>query len=174
MMKISAIEQIFSIANQRGRLLSRSIFENLIWGDKFATKDKAVNILEKSGLKSLVDDKGINFMITDGGDNISGGQRQRMIIARALMKDKSKVIIFDDSFSALDTKTEAEVIRNILDIGKTTIFVSQRVSTVKKCDKIIIMDAGKIVDIGKHEELLNRSTMYREIVESQKINEDSN
>lgn len=168
------LRKCFSIANQRGKLFSASIFENLLWGDEFSSREKAVKILKKSGLEEFVYDKGLDFSLTDGGDNISGGQRQRMIIARTLMKDESDIFIFDDSFSALDTKTEAKVLQNIIDMNKLTIIVSQRVSSIKRCDKIIVMDSGSIIDVGNHNELFERCDIYKEIVESQNIDEDSN
>ena len=106
--------------------------------------------------------------IEQGGTNVSGGQKQRLTIARALLK-KPKIIILDDSTSAVDTKTEALIKKKFTqELPNTTkIIIAQRVSSVQDADKIIVMDNGKITEIGTHEELLENSQIYREVYESQ-------
>ena len=111
---------------------------------------------------------GYDTYIEQGGTNVSGGQKQRLCIARALLK-KPKILIFDDSTSAVDTHTDA-LIRNALrkEIpGTTKIIIAQRISSVQEADRIVVMDGGRITDCGTHEELLKSSAIYREVYESQ-------
>ena len=111
---------------------------------------------------------GIKMEISQGGNNVSGGQRQRLSIARALVKDAG-IYIFDDSFSALDFKTEAELRKALLKYTKdaTVLIVSQRIGTIMKADKIVVLNDGKIAGVGTHEELMESCGVYREIALSQ-------
>lgn len=114
-------------------------------------------------------------ILSRGGVNVSGGQKQRLCIARALLK-KPKVLILDDSTSAVDTKTDAQIQRAFVTyIPETTkIIIAQRISSVQHADKIIVMDDGKISAIGKHEELLKTSPIYKEVFDSQQKGENDN
>jgi ATP-binding cassette, subfamily B, multidrug efflux pump len=118
-------------------------------------------------------DKGFESEISQGGSNISGGQKQRLSIARALMK-KPEIFLFDDSFSALDFKTDSALRKALNErIEKSTIIiVAQRVSSIMNAEQIIVLDEGKIVGIGTHKELLQNSKTYREIAESQLSKEE--
>ena len=119
-------------------------------------------------LEDLISEKGLGTPILQQGKNLSGGQKQRLTLARNLLK-KSSIYIFDDSFSSLDFKTEAEI-RNVISkklCGKTLIFVSQRISTIKNADKIIVLNDGKIAKIGTHDELLKSCEIYKKIADLQ-------
>ena len=111
---------------------------------------------------------GYNTVIEQGGTNVSGGQRQRLCIARALLK-KPKILILDDSTSAVDTSTDAKIRKAFAEEipGTTKLIIAQRISSVQGCDRIIVMDDGKVNGFGTHEELLKSNDIYREVYESQ-------
>ena len=155
---------------QKNVLFSGTIAENLRWGNKDATDEELVHACKLSQADEFIKTfpEGYNTYIEQGGTNVSGGQKQRICIARALLK-KPAILILDDSTSAVDTKTDA-LIRKAFkeEIPNTTkIIIAQRVSSVQEADKIIVMDDGKINDIGTHDELLSRCEIYREVYESQ-------
>ncbi|GHO84448.1 ABC transporter ATP-binding protein [Dictyobacter formicarum] len=155
---------------QKAVLFSGTIKDNIRYGKENATDDEiehAARIAQATEFISGMKD-GFDSVIAQGGTNVSGGQKQRLSIARALVR-KPEIYIFDDSFSALDFKTDARLRAALKDETRTsTVFiVAQRVSTVMDADRIIVLDEGKIVGIGNHRELMNTSTVYREIVSSQ-------
>ncbi len=159
---------------QRAFLFSGTIADNLRYGDKAATADELWTALEIAQAREFVEEmaEGLKAPITQGGTNVSGGQRQRLSIARALVK-RPEIYIFDDSFSALDFKTDARL-RAALSrqLGDATvIIVAQRVGTIMHADQIVVMDDGAIVGLGTHHELLEACPTYREIVFSQ-LNEE--
>ena len=155
---------------QKNVLFSGTIKENLRWGNENATDEelvRACTLAQADGFISEFPD-GYDTYIEQGGANVSGGQKQRLCIARALLK-KPKILILDDSTSAVDTKTDS-LIRQAFknDIPDTTkIIIAQRVSSVMDADKIVVLDDGKISAVGTHEELLAASSIYREVYESQ-------
>ncbi len=155
---------------QKNVLFSGTIRENLIWGNKNATDEeirKAAQLAQADEFIQKFPDK-YETHIEQGGTNVSGGQRQRLCIARAILK-KPKILILDDSTSAVDTQTD-KLIRNAFktEIPETTkIIISQRISSIKDADKIIVMDNGEISGIGNHEELLSLNSIYREVYDSQ-------
>ncbi len=160
---------------QKGVLFSGTIKENVSFGSENMSVETIVKALEVAQASEFVTkmDDGIESEITQGGTNVSGGQKQRLSIARALAK-KPEIYIFDDSFSALDFKTDAKLrsaLKNETKLG-TVIIVAQRFTTVMNADQIIVLDDGKIADIGMHKELLKRSLIYREIVLSQMSEEE--
>ncbi|GAA4044576.1 ABC transporter ATP-binding protein [Arthrobacter methylotrophus] len=155
---------------QKPYLFSGTIEHNLRFGKTDATDQELWDALETAQAKDFVMEKssGLNRRVAQGGTNVSGGQRQRLCIARALVT-QPKVYLFDDSFSALDVATDARLRRALKEKTQdaTVIIVAQRVSTIADADQILVLDNGRIVDRGTHEELLDTSPTYQEIVESQ-------
>jgi ATP-binding cassette subfamily B protein len=155
---------------QKPYLFSGTIEHNLRFGKTDATDQELWDALETAQAKDFVMEKssGLNRRVAQGGTNVSGGQRQRLCIARALVT-QPKVYLFDDSFSALDVATDARLRRALKEKTQdaTVIIVAQRVSTIADADQILVLDNGRIVDRGTHEELLETSPTYQEIVESQ-------
>ncbi|MCH5256378.1 MAG: ABC transporter ATP-binding protein [Lachnospiraceae bacterium] len=162
------------IVMQKAVLFQGTIRDNLSWGKADATTEEMEKALEISQAKEFVDSKpqGLDEYIAQGGKNLSGGQRQRLTIARAVVKQPD-ILILDDSASALDYATDAalrKAIREMSENGdkKTTVFiVSQRTSSIQHADKIVVLDDGKVVGIGRHEELLENCEIYKEIYYSQ-------
>lgn len=162
---------------QKALLFSGSIKSNLEFGlnDNALIDEKIDEALEISQATDFVSklDEGTDYNIAQGGTNVSGGQRQRLSIARAVIK-KPELLIFDDSFSALDFKTDRALRKALKEktSGVTSLIVAQRIGTIMHADKIVVLDEGKIVGIGKHNELLNNCEVYREIAESQLSKEE--
>lgn len=155
---------------QRAYLFSGTVASNLRYGNPTATDEELWTALETAQAKDFVEEmpEGLNAPIAQGGTNVSGGQRQRLAIARALVK-RSEIYVFDDSFSALDTATDARLRRALAraERASTKIIVAQRVSTIVDADQILVIEDGEIVGRGTHEELLESSETYKEIVDSQ-------
>ncbi len=166
-----------AVVLQKNVLFSGTIKDNLRWGNPNATDEEIVEackLAQADEFVQLFPDKYDTF-ITQGGTNVSGGQKQRLCIARALLK-KPKVLILDDSTSAVDTRTDALIRKGFREfIPETTkLIIAQRVSSVQDADRIIVLDGGAISAIGTHEELLAQSAIYREVYESQnKVEEDA-
>lgn len=158
------------VVPQKAMLFRGTIKDNLLWGDKNADDDALEEALEASQSAQFVSEKkdGINERVDQGGRNFSGGQRQRLTVARALVR-RPDVLILDDSSSALDFATDAAMRKAIknLPYKPTTFIVSQRTSSIASADRIIVLDDGKQVACGTHEELLETCDVYREIHESQ-------
>ncbi len=155
---------------QKNTLFSGTIKENMRWGDLNATDEEIEEACKNAQADSFIQTfpKKYDTYIEQGGTNVSGGQRQRLCIARALLK-KPKIIIFDDSTSAVDTKTDALIRKALKENipGTTKIFIAQRISSVQDADMIIVLEGGKIVAKGTHDELMKNSALYREIYEAQ-------
>lgn len=160
---------------QKAVLFTGTISENIRYGKEDATDEEVKHAAEVAQATEFISNMkdGFDSYIAQGGTNVSGGQKQRLSIARALVR-KPEIYIFDDSFSALDFKTDAKLREALKDetISSTVIIVAQRVSTVMDADKIIVLDEGKIVGIGKHKDLLNTCEVYSEIVSSQLSEEE--
>ena len=162
---------------QKPYLFSGTIASNLRFGNDDATDDELWEALRIAQADDFVAEKEdqLDERVAQGGTNYSGGQRQRLCIARALTV-KPQIYVFDDSFSALDVATDARL-RAALDESTgeaTVIVVAQRVSTIRDADQIIVLEAGKIVGRGTHEELAEANPTYREIIESQLTTEEVN
>jgi ABC-type multidrug transport system fused ATPase/permease subunit len=165
-----ALRSSVGIVMQKAQLFAGTIRSNLKWGNPDATDEELWKALEIAQAAEVVQGKpkGLDEKVEQGGKNFSGGQRQRLTIARALVADPD-ILILDDSSSALDFATDAALRKALGTLsGEKTIFiVSQRASSLKHADKILVLDDGHIVDQGKHAELLERCEVYREIYESQ-------
>ncbi len=160
---------------QKGVLFSGTVKSNVTYGNKRASTkeiDTAIKVAQASDFVKKLEG-GLQSNISQGGTNVSGGQKQRLSIARALAV-KPKVYIFDDSFSALDFKTDAKLRKALQKetAGKTVLIVGQRISTIMNADKIIVMDEGKIVGQGTHDELMKHNVVYQEIAHSQLSDEE--
>lgn len=155
---------------QKNVLFSGTVAENLRWGDENATDEELRFAAKQACAEEFIDalPGGFNYDLGQGGVNVSGGQKQRLCIARALLK-KPNVIIFDDSTSAVDTKTDAQIRSSLAKYAPQTtkIIIAQRIASVQDADKIIVLDEGKIVGIGKHEQLLAENEIYKEVYISQ-------
>ncbi len=173
--KIHDLREEVSMVLQKNVLFSGTIADNLRWGNKNATDEEvqeACKIADAHEFVSSFPD-GYQTDLGQGGVNVSGGQKQRLCIARAILK-KPKILILDDSTSAVDTFTDSKIregLRNCIP-ETTKIIIAQRISSVQDCDKIIIIDEGEINDIGNHEELLSRNEIYQDIYESQQKGSD--
>ncbi len=155
---------------QKNVLFSGSIAENLRWGDENATDEELRFAARQACAEEFIDalPDGFNYDLGQGGVNVSGGQKQRLCIARAMLK-KPAVIIFDDSTSAVDTKTDSLIRESLRKYAPDTtkIIIAQRIASVQDADKILVMDEGRIVGQGTHEQLLKGNAIYREVYESQ-------
>ncbi len=167
-------DQIGYVA-QRGILLSGTIKENIKYGNENLSDDEVREIAKVAQADDFISAKeeGYDFDIAQGGANVSGGQRQRLSIARALAK-KAPILIFDDSFSALDFKTDAALRAALAKhtSDATILIVAQRVSSIMHAEQIIVLDEGKVVGKGTHEELLKNCPTYYEIASSQLSKEE--
>ena len=172
---LNKLRDILGFVPQKGVLFSGNIESNIKFADENITDEqmrKAAEIAQAMEFINEKEDK-FNSEISQGGSNVSGGQKQRLSIARALAKNP-KILLFDDSFSALDYKTDVKLRKTLREemAGVTTIIVAQRIATILNADKIIVMNEGKIVGIGKHQELLETCPTYLEIAESQLSEEE--
>ena len=157
-----------SVVPQKAALFKESIKDNLRMADPNVSEEKMWEALDIAQAKEIVLNKEgqLDHMIEQGGKNLSGGQRQRLSIARALCKDFD-ILILDDSFSALDYQTEAKLRMGLKRLNKTIINVSQRASSIKNADKILVLDDGELVGFGSHDELMKSCELYKEIYYSQ-------
>jgi ATP-binding cassette subfamily B protein len=171
---LSALRDAVAMVLQKNVLFSGTIRENLLWGNENATQEEIEEACKNADAYGFITSfpDGFDTMLGQGGVNVSGGQKQRLCIARALLK-KPKIIILDDSTSAVDTATDAKIrsaFRTKLS-GVTTFIIAQRISSVQDADRIVVMDDGKICDVGTHDELLEKSEIYKEVYASQQKGE---
>ena len=167
---IETLRNSVSVVLQKNTLFSGTIKENLRWGNEHATEEEMIHACKLAQADEFITQlpDGYDTYIEQGGNNVSGGQKQRLCIARALLK-KPKILILDDSTSAVDTKTDALIRRAFNEeIPDTTkIIIAQRISSVQDADMIIVMDGDHVDAIGTHEELMQANEIYQEIYESQ-------
>ncbi len=168
---LEALRDAVAVVLQKNVLFSGTVKENLRWGNENAADEELIEACKLAQADDFVQKmpNGYDTYIEQGGSNVSGGQKQRLCIARALLK-KPKVLILDDSTSAVDTKTDAlirEAFKEYIP-DTTKIIIAQRIASVQDADKIIVLDGGKIAAMGTHDELLKTSDIYREVYESQK------
>ena len=158
------------IVLQKAELYSRPIEANIAWGKKDATPWEIKSAAEIAQADQFICSKenGYYTQVTEGGHSLSGGQKQRISVARAVLKN-SEILIFDDSTSALDLSTEAKLYGALRESRPETtkIIIAQRIASVKNADRIAVLDKGRIVSMGTHEELLSSSEIYRDIYNSQ-------
>ena len=159
-----------AVVLKKNVLFSGTIYDNLRWGDENASEEECRRVCRLACADEFIEKmpEGYNTYIEQGGTNVSGGQKQRLCIARALLK-KPKILILDDSTSAVDTATDARIRRAFAEeIPDTTrLIIAQRIASVQNCDRIIVMDNGRVDGFGTHEELLIGNQIYREVYESQ-------
>ncbi len=167
---VEALRQEVAMVLQKNVLFSGTVKDNLRWGCESATDEELVRVCKLAQADSFIREfpNGYDTYIEQGGTNVSGGQKQRLCIARALLK-KPKILILDDSTSAVDTQTDALIRQAFREEipGTTKIIIAQRVASVQDADQILVLDGGRVVDAGTHDELLEKSPIYREVYESQ-------
>jgi ATP-binding cassette subfamily B multidrug efflux pump len=159
-----------SIALQKPEIFSTTIVENIAWGDSSADSEKIRQAADIAQATEFIDNRpdGMDTQVSQGGHSLSGGQKQRVAISRAVLKN-SEILIFDDATSALDLKTEADLYSELSakKYDVTRIIIAQRIASVKNADRIVVMDNGRLADVGSHSELIKTSEIYKDIYESQ-------
>ena len=169
-LSLKELRQAVGVVPQKARLFSGTIRSNLLWGNENASEEELWEAISAAQAREFVEKKegGLDAPVAQGGQNFSGGQKQRLTIARALVR-KPRVLILDDSASALDFATDAALRKSIREMADapTVFIVSQRASSIRYADQIIVLEDGRVAGIGRHEELLAGCPVYREIYESQ-------
>ena len=167
---ITYLRDKISYANQKTLVLNDTVYANIAMNNQNLSREKAIEMCELSRFSEVFEflPDGLDSIMAQGGMNVSGGQKQRLSIARTLAKD-AEIYIFDDCFSALDSKTEYIVRQNVKEYlkGKTILMVAQKISTIMDADNIIVLDKGRIVGQGTHEHLLETCELYQEIYATQ-------
>jgi ATP-binding cassette subfamily B protein len=166
--EVASVRRAVSFVADESFLFSASIAENIAYARPEATQEdveKAARLAQAHGFIERLPE-GYGTVVGDRGLTLSGGQRQRVAIARALLADP-RILILDDATSSVDARTEAEIKRGLQEVmrGRTTFVVAHRLSTISLADEIVVMDEGRVVDRGRHDELLERCELYREIAE---------
>ena len=171
------LREVCGIVPQKAVLFEGTVRDNMQWGKTDATDEEIAEAIKTAQAADVIKSKkdGLDEKVEQGGKNFSGGQRQRLTIARALVK-KPQILILDDSASALDYATDARLRQSLknLDYSPTVFIVSQRTSSIRHADKIIVLDGGKVAGVGTHDYLLENNEIYREIHFSQYKKESAN
>ena len=170
---LETLRNAVSVVLQKNVLFSGSILDNLRWGNEEATEEECIRACKLACADEFINrmEEGYHTHIEQGGSNVSGGQKQRLCIARALLK-KPKILILDDSTSAVDTATDAKIRRAFREEipGTTKFIIAQRVSSIMDADRILVMENGRIDGFDTHENLLRTNEIYREVYETQTKN----
>lgn len=168
--KLEVLRDKIAVSMQKSEIFTASIADNIAWGLPDATPDNIAAAADTAQAAQFINNRkdGMQTIVSQGGHSLSGGQRQRVAIARAVIKP-AEILIFDDATSALDLKTEAELYSNLGKNKKdiTKIIIAQRIASVKNADRIVVMDNGKLADVGSHEQLMITSSIYKDIYDSQ-------
>ena len=167
--RLASLRDAIGIVLQKNVLFSGTVRENLLWGNAQATEEELWRACRTACAHEFIEKMpgGLDARLDQGGLNLSGGQKQRLCIARTLLKHP-KVMIFDDSTSAVDTATEAHIRRGLSSLGEMTkIIIAQRITSVMEADQIVILEDGRVHAVGTHESLLQTDSIYREIYDSQ-------
>lgn len=168
--KLEVLRDKIAVSLQKSEIFTASIADNIAWGLTDATPDNIAAAADTAQAAQFINNRkdGMQTIVSQGGHSLSGGQRQRVAIARAVIKP-AEILIFDDATSALDLKTEAELYSNLGKNKKdiTKIIIAQRIASVKNADRIVVMDNGKLADVGSHEQLMITSSIYKDIYDSQ-------
>ena len=168
--KLEVLRDKIAVSLQKSEIFTASIADNIAWGLPDATPDNIAAAADTAQAAQFINNRkdGMQTIVSQGGHSLSGGQRQRVAIARAIIKP-AEILIFDDATSALDLKTEAELYSNLGKNKKdiTKIIIAQRIASVKNADRIVVMDNGKLADVGSHEQLMITSSIYKDIYDSQ-------
>ena len=167
-LKLRSLREAIGYVPQESLLFTGSIKENLAWGKQNATEEELIEAAKDAQIHETIEKLPNQYdtLLGQKGVNLSGGQKQRLSIARALIK-KPKILLLDDSTSALDLKTEAKLLHAIRKYDCTTVIITQKVSTAKDADKILLLEDGSLIGFGEHEHLLKSSSLYQEIYSSQ-------
>ena len=155
---------------QNGKLFQGDIFSNIVIAAPGATLDDAWDAADMAGLSEDIENMpmGMNTLISEGQGGISGGQRQRILIARAVAA-KPKILMFDEATSALDNITQKVVSDSLDQLKCTRIVIAHRLSTIRNCDRIIVLDGGKIIEDGTYDELIEKNGFFSDLVERQRV-----
>jgi len=169
-LNVKSVRRRIGTVLQNGRLIQESIFENIVLSHPELTMDDAWEAAKVAGLDDVIKEMpmGMNTLISEGSGGISGGQRQRILIARAVAA-KPRILFFDEATSALDNVTQKKVSDAIDNLNCTRIIIAHRLSTIKNCDRIIVLDKGRIAEEGKYDELIERDGLFKKLVERQML-----
>lgn len=171
---LKSLRQHIGVVMQNGKLFAGDVYSNIVISAPWLNLDAAWEAAEMAGVAKDIKDMpmGMNTMISEGSGGVSGGQRQRLMIARAIAP-KPKILMLDEATSALDNITQKQVSDSLDSLKSTRIVIAHRLSTIKHCDRIIVLDKGKVIEDGKYDELINKKGYFYELVERQRVDENS-